>query len=172
MWYFCIGYVCSTVVWLFRWFDAMTWTSSYQRSWKCMFACGYTIILFFLTKPQKTKWPPTWLATFAWFFFFLHILQAPVKCLHVCFLLLLLFWVWFCGFLMIEILDYGYVEVRNKTTNVCDEKHLTAASWSAVKKNWSQLMGQRQTPTYWIWNRDSPKSLNKTAPAEGGLCGC
>lgn len=33
-----------------------------------------------------------------------------------------------CGFLMIEMQDYGRVEVRNKTTNVCNEKHLTAAS--------------------------------------------
>lgn len=32
------------------------------------------------------------------------------------------------GGVMIEMLDYGYVEVRNKTTNVCNEKHLTAAS--------------------------------------------
>lgn len=88
------------------------------------------------------------------------------------FFLLLLFWVWFCGFLMIEMVDSGYVEVRNKTTNVCNEKHLTAASWSSVKENWSHLMGQWQTPTYWIWKRDSPKSLNKTVPAEVGLCGC
>lgn len=48
-------------------------------------------------------------------FVFGHILHTSVESL--------ILWL-----LMIEMLDYGYVEVRNKTTNVCDEKHLTAAS--------------------------------------------